>query len=129
MRKEEKRADAGWEKKARKKELLEEYLEKRAQAKKQQQELLDEKVAKAEHERNRNKVVDRQGVLWYDRTIKVQGKQVEEPFGKEKNRRTETRRIVTANPGIPIRRGKSTTLRFSVPGKALEPSGQDITAA
>ena len=36
-----------------KKKLLEEYLEKRAQAKRQQQELLDEKVAKAEQERNR----------------------------------------------------------------------------
>ena len=39
--------------KDRNKELLEEYLEKRAQAKRQQQELLDEKVAKAEQERNR----------------------------------------------------------------------------
>lgn len=48
-----KRADAGREKKARQKELLEEYLEKRAQAKRQQQELLDEKVAKAEQERSR----------------------------------------------------------------------------
>ena len=36
-----------------KKKLLEEYLEKRAQAKRQQQELLDEKVAKAEQERSR----------------------------------------------------------------------------
>ena len=42
-----KQADAGREKKARQKELLEEYLEKRAQAKRQQQELLDEKIAKA----------------------------------------------------------------------------------
>jgi len=33
--------------------LLEEYLEKRAQAKRQQQEMLDEKVAKAEQERSR----------------------------------------------------------------------------
>ena len=48
-----KKADAGREKKARQKELLEEYLEKRAQAKRQQQELLDEKVAKAEQERSR----------------------------------------------------------------------------
>ena len=40
-------------KKDRNKELLEEYLEKRAQAKRQQQELLDEKVAKAEQERSR----------------------------------------------------------------------------
>ena len=48
-----KRTDAGREKKARQKELLEEYLEKRAQAKRQQQELLDEKVAKAERERSR----------------------------------------------------------------------------
>ncbi len=37
----------------RNKELLEEYLEKRAQAKRQQQELLDEKIAKAEQERSR----------------------------------------------------------------------------
>ena len=48
-----KRTDAGREKKARQKELLEEYLEKRVQAKRQQQELLDEKVAKAEQERSR----------------------------------------------------------------------------
>ena len=48
-----KRADAGREKKARQKELLEEYLEKRTQAKRQQQELLDEKIAKAEQERSR----------------------------------------------------------------------------
>lgn len=41
------------EKKDNQKELLEEYLEKRAQAKRQQQELLDEKVAKAEKERSR----------------------------------------------------------------------------
>jgi len=40
-------------KKARQKELLEEYLEKRAQAKRQQQELPDEKIAKAEQERSR----------------------------------------------------------------------------
>ena len=39
--------------KDRQKELLEEYLEKRAQAKRQQQEMLDEKVAKAEQERSR----------------------------------------------------------------------------
>lgn len=36
-----------------KKKLLEEYLEKRVQAKRQQQELLDEKTAKAEQERSR----------------------------------------------------------------------------
>ena len=40
-------------KKDRNKELLEEYLEKRAQAKKQQQELLDEKIARSELERSR----------------------------------------------------------------------------
>ena len=40
-------------KKDRNKELLEEYLEKRAQAKRQQQELLDEKAVKAEQERSR----------------------------------------------------------------------------
>lgn len=45
--------DAVRQKKARQKELLEEYLEKRAQAKKYQQELLDEKIAKQEQERNR----------------------------------------------------------------------------
>ena len=39
--------------KDRNKELLEEYLEKRAQAKRQQQELLDEKAAKTEQERSR----------------------------------------------------------------------------
>lgn len=39
--------------KDRKKELLEEYLEKRAQAKRQQQEMLNEKIAKAEQERSR----------------------------------------------------------------------------
>ena len=39
--------------KDRNKELLEEYLEKRAQAKKQQQELLDEKIARSELERSR----------------------------------------------------------------------------
>ena len=39
--------------KDRQKELLEEYLEKRAQARRQQQEMLDEKVAKAEQERSR----------------------------------------------------------------------------
>ena len=33
--------------------MLEEYLVKRAQAKRQQQEMLDEKVAKAEQERSR----------------------------------------------------------------------------
>ena len=41
------------EKKDKQKELLEKYLEKRAQAKRQQQELLDEKAAKAEQERSR----------------------------------------------------------------------------
>ena len=40
-------------KKGRQKELLEEYLEKRAQAKRQRQELLNEKTAKAEQERSR----------------------------------------------------------------------------
>ncbi len=40
-------------KKDRNKELLEKYLEKRAQAKRQQQELLDEKAVKAERERSR----------------------------------------------------------------------------
>ena len=39
--------------KDRNKELLEEYLEKRAQAKRQQQELLNEKIVKAEQERSR----------------------------------------------------------------------------
>ena len=39
--------------KDRNKELSEEYLEKRAQAKRQQQELLDEKIAKQEQERSR----------------------------------------------------------------------------
>ena len=39
--------------KDRQKKLLEEYLEKRAQAKKQQRELLNEKIAKAEFERSR----------------------------------------------------------------------------
>ncbi|NBH84212.1 hypothetical protein D7X88_14105 [bacterium C-53] len=48
-----KRADAGREKKAGQKELLEEYLEKRAQAKRQQKEFLDERVTKAEQERSR----------------------------------------------------------------------------
>ncbi|MCI8993002.1 MAG: hypothetical protein HFG80_09860 [Eubacterium sp.] len=41
------------EKKDKQKELLEEYLEKRAQANRRQQGLLDEKVAKAEQERSR----------------------------------------------------------------------------
>ena len=41
------------EKKDCQKELLEEYLEKRAQAKKQQQEMLNEKITKAEKERSR----------------------------------------------------------------------------
>ncbi len=41
------------EKKDRQKELLEEYLGNRAQAKRQQQELSDEKIAKAERERSR----------------------------------------------------------------------------
>ena len=45
--------DAGNKKKARQKELLEEYLEKRAQIKKQQQEMLNEKIAKQEQERSR----------------------------------------------------------------------------
>ena len=40
-------------KKDRNKELLEEYLKKRVQAKRQQQELLDEKAVKAEQERSR----------------------------------------------------------------------------
>ena len=39
--------------KDRNKELLEEYLEKRAQVKRQQQELLDENAVKAEQERSR----------------------------------------------------------------------------
>lgn len=47
------RNDAGRRKKARQKEMLEEYLEKRAQAKALQQKLLDEKSAKKELERNR----------------------------------------------------------------------------
>ncbi len=41
------------EKKDRQKELLEEYLENWAQAKRQQQEVLDEKITKAERERSR----------------------------------------------------------------------------
>ena len=41
------------EKKDCQKELLEEYLEKRAQAKRQQQEMLNEKITKAEQERSR----------------------------------------------------------------------------
>ena len=41
------------EKKDKQEELLEKYLEKRAQARRQQQELLDEKAAKAEQERSR----------------------------------------------------------------------------
>ena len=41
------------EKKDKQEELLEKYLEKRAQAKRQQQKLLDEKAAKAEQERSR----------------------------------------------------------------------------
>ncbi len=41
------------EKKDKQEELLEKYLEKRVQAKRQQQELLDEKAAKAEQERSR----------------------------------------------------------------------------
>lgn len=41
------------DKKDNQKDLLEEYLEKRAQAKELQQELLDEKIAKAEQERSR----------------------------------------------------------------------------
>ncbi len=47
------RDDSVHKKKARQKELLEEYLEKRAQMKEFQQELLDEKIAKQEQERNR----------------------------------------------------------------------------
>ena len=46
-------ADAGREKKARQKELLEEYLEKRARMKEFQQGALDEKIAKQELERSR----------------------------------------------------------------------------
>ena len=46
-------ADAGREKKARQKELLEEYLEKRARMKEFQQEALDEKIAKRELEGSR----------------------------------------------------------------------------
>ena len=45
--------DAGRQKKARQKELLEEYLEKRAQMKEYQQEALEEKIAKQELERSR----------------------------------------------------------------------------
>ena len=45
--------DAGRQKKARQKELLEEYLENRAQAKKQQLEMLNKKIAKMELERSR----------------------------------------------------------------------------
>ena len=45
--------DAGRQKKARQKELLEEYLEKRAQMKEFQQEALEEKIAKQEQERSR----------------------------------------------------------------------------
>ena len=47
------RTDAGRQKKARQKELLEEYLEKRAQMKEFQQEALEEKIAKQELERSR----------------------------------------------------------------------------
>ena len=45
--------DAVRQKKARQKELLEEYLEKRAQMREFQQEALDEKIAKQELERSR----------------------------------------------------------------------------
>ena len=45
--------DAVRQKKARQKELLEEYLEKRARMKEFQQEALDEKIAKQELERSR----------------------------------------------------------------------------
>ena len=45
--------DAGRQKKARQRELLEEYLEKRAQMKEFQQEALEEKIAKQELERSR----------------------------------------------------------------------------
>lgn len=45
--------DAVRQKKARQKELLEEHLEKRAQAKIQQKELLDERIVKAEQEKSR----------------------------------------------------------------------------
>lgn len=48
-----KETDAGRQKKARQKELLEEYLEKRAQMKEFQQEALEEKIAKQELERSR----------------------------------------------------------------------------
>lgn len=47
------RKNVGSQKKAREKELLEEYLEKRAQVKKQHQEMLNEKIAKQEQERSR----------------------------------------------------------------------------
>lgn len=46
-------ADAGRQKKARQKELLEEYLEKRARMKEFQQEAMEEKIAKQELERSR----------------------------------------------------------------------------
>ena len=48
-----KRTDTGSRKKARQKELLEEYLEKRARMKEFQQEALDAKIAKQESERSR----------------------------------------------------------------------------
>ena len=51
--------DAGRQKKARQKELLEEYLEKRAQMKEFQQEALEEKIAKQELERSRLKFLHR----------------------------------------------------------------------
>lgn len=47
------RNSAGSQKKARQKELLEEYLEKRQQAKEFQQKVLEEKIAKQDQERNR----------------------------------------------------------------------------
>ena len=43
----------GSQKKARQKELLEEYLEKRQQAKEFRQKVLNEKIAKQDRERNR----------------------------------------------------------------------------
>lgn len=47
------RNSAGSQKKARQKELLEEYLEKRQQAKEFQQKVLEERIAKQDQERNR----------------------------------------------------------------------------
>ena len=53
VRKEENRTYAGRKKKAGQKELLEEYLEQQAQARRKQKELLDEKAAKAVQEQSR----------------------------------------------------------------------------